>query len=288
VRIPGEPKQFFITVHPDNDDKSVRRFRTKKIISSFGAEPLRGRGTRVFEAIEIDKHGNETSSAVVVKDIWIDHDRTREGTILAKLHAQADNEDKKLVEKFFLTTICHGDVWTEPGVLDDTENGLMRGLKLSTGGTFELQRKQLVLEKQPIPPGSEGLREISRLPVPHPHLKYVHKTHYRVIFKEKGVTVDLVPSIPDIMTILTDTVSGALLSHNTHLTSLILYYSALQLLRKLGWVRRDVSIGNILSCEGGAKPADLEYAKRVGDVKSHEMRMASISSFNLSSKPLTT
>ena len=36
-----------------------------------------------------------------------------------------------------------------------------------------------------------------------------------------------------------------------------------------------MSIGNILSYEGGAKLADLEYAKKVGDVKSHEMRTAS-------------
>ena len=37
------------------------------------------------------------------------------------------------------------------------------------------------------------------------------------------------------------------------------YDIALQLLRQLGWVHRDVSIGNILRWEGGAKLADLEY-----------------------------
>jgi hypothetical protein len=36
-----------------------------------------------------------------------------------------------------------------------------------------------------------------------------------------------------------------------------------------------VSVGNILLWEGGAKLADLEYAKKVGDAKSHEMRTAS-------------
>jgi serine/threonine protein kinase len=64
--------------------------------------------------------------------------------------------------------------------------------------------------------------------------------------------------------------------------SLIFYCTALQLLRKLGWVHRDVSVGNILSYKGEAKLADLEYAKRVGDGKSHEMRTASRSSMNLS------
>ena len=36
-----------------------------------------------------------------------------------------------------------------------------------------------------------------------------------------------------------------------------------------------MSVSNILLCEGGAKLADLEYVKKVGDVKSHEMQMAS-------------
>ena len=36
-----------------------------------------------------------------------------------------------------------------------------------------------------------------------------------------------------------------------------------------------MSIGNILFCDGGAKLADLEYAKRVGDTKCHDLRTAS-------------
>ena len=48
------------------------------------------------------------------------------------------------------------------------------------------------------------------------------------------------------------------------------HYAALRLLRKLGWVHRDVSIGNILFSDGHAKLADLEYAKKMGDSKSHE------------------
>ncbi|KAF9513935.1 hypothetical protein BS47DRAFT_1362032 [Hydnum rufescens UP504] len=85
MRAPGDPSQFIIT--------KDRRFRTRKILSSFGAEPLRGRGTRVYEAIGVDEHGKEMGDPVVLKDIWIDHDRMREGTILARLY---DEEDKKL------------------------------------------------------------------------------------------------------------------------------------------------------------------------------------------------
>lgn len=66
-------------MYSDNDKGNLRRFWTTKTISSYGVEPLRGRGTRVFEAIEIDVHDREKGLPVVLKDIWIDHDRTREG-----------------------------------------------------------------------------------------------------------------------------------------------------------------------------------------------------------------
>ena len=76
--------------------------------------------------------------------MWIDSDPTREGVILGQLYDEADDEDKVLVKKHFLTTICHGDVWTGAAV-DDTADGLMRRLKVTKDDVFEQQRKQLVL-----------------------------------------------------------------------------------------------------------------------------------------------
>jgi hypothetical protein len=114
-----------------------------------------------------------------------------------------------------IKVICHGDVWTEPDVLDDTENGLMRGLKATTDSMFELQQKQLVVSKHQAASGSQGLRATSRLHAPHPNLKYMHKTHYHIIFKEKGVTIDLIPSLPEVMKVLTETVTGAFSSDNS-------------------------------------------------------------------------
>jgi serine/threonine protein kinase len=51
-------------------------------------------------------------------------------------------------------------------------------------------------------------------------------------------------------------------------------------------VHRDVSIGNILSCDGHAKLANLEFAKKMGDLKSHEVRTASESPITLFGKSL--
>lgn len=187
----------------------------------------------MFEAIETDTNGTPKGSPVVLKDIWIDHDRTREGDILALLHAEADDEDKRLVEKHFLTAICHGDVWTELNVLDDTENALMRGLKVTTDRQFKLQRKHLVIPKHEPASGSEGLRAISRLQAPHSHLKYAHKTHYRIVFKEKGITIDLIKSLPDVMTVLIETVNGAFLYDTVYLSALILSLCSLTTVAKV-------------------------------------------------------
>jgi hypothetical protein len=49
-----------------------------------------------------------------------------------------------------------------------------------------------------------------------------------------------------------------------------------------------VSIGNILSYNGQAKLADLEYAKKMGDLTRHEMRTASEYPITLTRKPLIT
>lgn len=208
-------------------------FRTRKVISSYGAELLRGRGTRVFEAIEIDQNGSLKGSPVVLKDIWIDRDRTREGAILAQLHAAANGEDKELIKKHFLTTICHGDVWTEFDTLDDTENALMRGLNITTKHMFQLQRKQMI-QKYPPASGSEGLRAISRIQAPHSHLRYAHKTHYRIVFKEKGITIDCIKSLFDVMTVLIETVRGAFSCDAVHLSALTLSLSSFTAVAKVG------------------------------------------------------
>jgi hypothetical protein len=154
----------YLAAHP-HDNQKPRRFRTRKIISSFGAEPLRGWGTRVFEAIEVDEN-DEKGAPVVLKDIWIDHDRMREGDILAQLYDKADDEDKKVVKKHYLTTICHGDVLVETDTADDTRD-LMRRLKTTEDNVFELQKKESMVPRHEGTSGSQ--------------VTYPGKAHYRIL-----------------------------------------------------------------------------------------------------------
>jgi hypothetical protein len=111
------------------------------------------------------------------------------------------------VKKHFLTTVCHGDVLVAPDTADDTRD-IMRRLKTTEHGLFELQRKDLMLSKRKHTSGSQGLRGITRLHIPHPNLSYLGKTHYRIVFEEKGVTIDLVPSVRDVMRALAHIVTG--------------------------------------------------------------------------------
>ncbi|KAF9504561.1 hypothetical protein BS47DRAFT_1368706 [Hydnum rufescens UP504] len=104
---PGDLTEFIIMVHP-HDNNKLRRFCTRQIISSF--------------AIEVDEGGKEKGDPVVLKDIWINHDHLRQGAILMQLYKEADKEDKKLVQRHFLTTVCHRDVLMEPGVPDGTQD----------------------------------------------------------------------------------------------------------------------------------------------------------------------
>jgi hypothetical protein len=55
-------------------------------------------------------------------------------------------------------------------------------------------------------------RATGHLQASRSNLTYLHKTHYRTAFKEKGKTVDRIETLPEVITVLTETVSGASLN----------------------------------------------------------------------------
>jgi Fungal protein kinase len=196
-----------------HDQENPRRFQTKSLISSSGADPLQGRGTWVFEAIEIDKNDHEMGSDVVLKDSWIDKDCTREGTILDQLYNEAKGNDKTLVQKHFPTTICYGDVCLDVGVVDNTDESIMHGLKV-TDSKFSLSGVGRSINLSNV--GPENLHMLN-FPEYHSPAEYTHKVHSHVIFKERGMTIYHICLFPDVLKTAIDTVDGLSLSDHVYL-----------------------------------------------------------------------
>jgi hypothetical protein len=158
----------------------------------------------------LDENGKPTGAHVVLKDTWIDDDRVREGEVLSSLLEGANSEDKELVKQYFLTTITHGDVWMGLGNRDDTANCLMRGLEID----HNLQHTPVFQDT--LPSGSQSSWEMSRVQFLHPNRIYEPKTHYRIVFKEICKPIDTISSLPDVLDVLTETVSGAFYHGTVH------------------------------------------------------------------------
>ena len=72
---------------------------------------------------------------------------------------------------------------------------------------IELQSKELMVPEREGPSGVQSLRVTPRLHIPHPNWTHPGKTHYRMVL-EKGITIDLVPSLRHLMRALADTVTS--------------------------------------------------------------------------------
>lgn len=93
--------------------------------------------------------------------------------------------------------------------VDDTKQGLMRGLKHTAAVTFSLEDMMGGLTMMSADnDGSEQLHRTMR-PINLTPITYAHKTHYRIVFREEGTTIDRVRKFRDVMSTLTDTVDGA-------------------------------------------------------------------------------
>ena len=115
---------YQITVKGIDNDQNVvtKMYKTTDTIADMSSN-LRGRATRVYEAYEAGSSG----SKVVIKDSWVDVNRTKEGDTLSELLKDASDNEKAM----FLTVLIHGVV-TVDGREDLTRDLLMNGYLVTT------------------------------------------------------------------------------------------------------------------------------------------------------------
>lgn len=206
--VEGEPVQYDIVVR-SQDTMAEKTFRTKRMISSIAADALRGRGTRVWEVVELDDDEEEIGDTTcALKDAWVDNDRTREGAILDAIRKSTKGkpDSRALLEglnMFLLTTVAYGDVylndrvdttrpWSIPAIVnllsvknEPEEHGRVKSHLAPMGG--------IALEPVPHQPATQH---------------FATKSHHRIVFEEVGMTIREVQSLREVFTYIHEAILG--------------------------------------------------------------------------------
>ncbi|KAF9802212.1 hypothetical protein IEO21_09942 [Rhodonia placenta] len=258
----GKPR---LDIDVQDQNGTVVRYRTIRWLSDDGANGLRGKGTRVWEVCILN-NDEEGADRFALKDQYIDADRQREGMIIEQLrNANADKQTKDSIHQSILTVEHHGDVYVE-GMLDHTRSLMTRNGVPPIYNRFKLQQipEDGVEENNTAQSSKQAgvghyqssaeLRTASAQKI----YTYHPKVHYRIVFKEVCKPLREYTSLKDIFYILINA-AGALIA-----------------LHDVGWVHRDMSIGNLLGFVLNGvlccKLSDLEYATMLGDSMCHEIR----------------
>lgn len=146
------------------EDGRLSTYRTLELLSDKGVRSFSGKGTRVWRAAYVDANGG-LGPPVIVKDAWVNANRTREGAILEQLYNMDDSpEFQKSFKAGFLTLLNHGDV------------------------VLEVHEDQRIVDQTWTQPART--RDEERTPPPHTahstdgHGENHLKVHYRIVFEE--------------------------------------------------------------------------------------------------------
>lgn len=182
------PPMYDIDVYTDADTPPTT-YRSKALLSDFGAHALRGRATRVFE-VQILVDGEPTGEFHALKDVWVDFDRVTEGKLLEDIEASIGEEDKEAFRRHFMTKLEHGYVYVpnEEGRLV-VDRAFTPTTCSVVGGIHRWSFFDLGFTK---PRGPEthrsGCSPDASKP-PDESMGFSNKNHYRIVFKDVGTPV---------------------------------------------------------------------------------------------------
>lgn len=182
----------------------TRTFTTTEIIANFGAEAMRGCGTRVWAVV--DQITKETG---VLKDAWGEVGRTLEGATMDTLMDGPEENPPKASRRHFYTTVCYGSVCSptiggtsRPDNTEDITRGVVPELPILRrrgGNTASASRSR---GKGNVPLDGAGL------PLPTPAPIVHHRVHSRIVYKERGTPIHDLRDLKTIWTCLKHTLIG--------------------------------------------------------------------------------
>lgn len=196
----------------------TRTYQTSRMLSNIGAEAIRGRGTRVWEAsklIGVKSPGGKVlrlvkeKKTVVLKDSWIDDDRDREAVIIQQIIDSAPDDLKPLLIRHLLTVVCYGDVpsGTVGTVTKDTTAQMRRSQKVPEH-YFKLEiRKAATSNDSKLPTGS-GVPRSREADTEFRIVEFDDKCHHRTVFEEVGTSIDTLNSVFEVFTMLAQVAKG--------------------------------------------------------------------------------
>ncbi|KDQ20883.1 hypothetical protein BOTBODRAFT_50929 [Botryobasidium botryosum FD-172 SS1] len=246
-------EQLDIEVHSEGE---TRTFRTLRLLSNSATDRVRSRATRVWVVHEKD----DPSKQLVLKDVWVEDDRRREGDIYKEVLDSVQEEDKERARAHFLDPMCHGDVRvvlrSGERVVDNTRDTVRQGYIIPraafSASLFRISANTPLVSK--VSNTDDGsVPELSAGILDDIDGRTFHaRTHYRIVFDGVGVSAKDLMDMTKILKALEGAANG------------------LDILDKYDLIHRDVSISNILLVNNVGKIADFEFVQktRQGGVRS--------------------
>ncbi|KAF9516716.1 hypothetical protein BS47DRAFT_627052 [Hydnum rufescens UP504] len=214
----GNGKYCYDITIPDDYGKE-RIFRTKLEISTYGADAVRGRGTRVWSVY--DKMDDpEGKTLFALKDTWVNTDRPREGNTLAILRRRLTEKGEVDALRYFLTEATCGDVHigrTPDSTGTRIQNGKLFAVDSIIQTSVAFDGAGTVTATLPTRSGSKRSASSMGI-VPNIELSSAegtmrigqvleeHRDHYRIVFEEIGPPIYQLRTFHEILVTFRDVV----------------------------------------------------------------------------------